>query len=121
MTKAESERKLDRIFHALSDPTRRAIISRLTNGPANVTALAEPFAMSLNGVSKHLKTLESAGLIHKNVAGRVSVCSLNEACLRDAHAWLDHYQHFWEDSLESLSDHMKGILRSEDVQSGGSK
>ncbi len=113
MSNMQIDDSLDRIFHALSDPTRRSIVRRLTEGPANVTTLAEPFPMSLNAVSKHLKTLEGAGLIHKNVSGRTSVCSLNEDSLLDAHAWLNHYVRFWEGSLESLAHHMKGVTGSQ--------
>lgn len=112
--KADPEDQLNRIFHALSDPTRRALLKRLSQAPQKVTTLAEPFDMSLNAVSKHLKTLEKADLINRNNAGRTSICSLRAEPLHDAQDWLDQYSQFWGDTLDALSRHMDRQLDSSD-------
>ena len=104
---AISEDQLDRVFHALSDRTRRALLRNLTDSHGTVTALAEPFDMSLNAISKHLKVLDGAGLIDRDVSGRTSVCSLNAVSLHDAQVWLDQYAEFWNQTLDSFQDHMK--------------
>lgn len=98
--------RLDRVFHALSDRTRRALMARLRQGPAPVTALAAPFAMSLPAVSKHLKVLEGAGLITRTIDGRVRRCALGVVPLADADRWLSHYRNFWEDTLAALDRHV---------------
>ena len=97
------EARLDRIFHALANRTRRAMLRRLAQGPAMVTELAAPFDMSLPSASKNLKVLETAGLIDRSVNGRVHSCTLDPDSLRDANAWLDFYRGFWGGSLESLA------------------
>lgn len=101
------ERELDRVFGALSDRTRRAILARLAEGPVRVGELAEPFRMSLPAVSRHLKVLERARLIARDVEGRVHHCSLAPASLRDVDRWLDHYRGFWEGSLKSLARYVE--------------
>src|SRR5471030_1838671 len=83
--------RLDAVFHALGDRTRRALLARLATRPAMVTELARPFAMSLPAVSRHIRVLESAGLIARSVDGRVHRCSLAPAPLKSAEAWLSHY------------------------------
>jgi DNA-binding transcriptional ArsR family regulator len=93
---------LDRVFAALSDPTRRRILTRLGNGAITVSDIAAPFRMSLPAVSKHLKVLERAGLIAREVDGRVHRCRLNTAGLRSAAAWIDHHQRFWNQQFDSL-------------------
>jgi DNA-binding transcriptional ArsR family regulator len=98
-----SEDRLDLVFHALADRTRRALLSRLARGPARVTDLAQPFAMSLPAVSKHLKVLEAASLIDRDIDGRVHRCALAPAPLRDIERWLEHYRGFWEGRLEALA------------------
>jgi DNA-binding transcriptional ArsR family regulator len=98
-----TERELNAIFQALSDGTRRRLIARLANGPAMVTELAEPFAMSLPAVSRHLKVLEHAGLVKRSVDGRVHNCSLAARPLHDVQTWLDTYRPFWEETLDALS------------------
>ena len=103
----ETEARLDRIFHALSDPTRRALLQRLSQAPEKVTSLAEPFDMSLNAISKHLKTLEKAGLIDRDIKGRMSICYLQTEPLHDARTWLDQYARFWDETLDALSRHME--------------
>jgi DNA-binding transcriptional ArsR family regulator len=97
---------LNDTFLALSDPTRRAILDRLRSGPALVTAIAEPFDISLNAVSKHLKILERAGLIQRKISGRNHECSLNSKPLQSASAWLDTYEKFWGERLNALENHL---------------
>jgi len=94
--------RLDHVYAAIADPTRRAILSVLARGDANVGALAHRFPISLNGVSKHVKVLERAGLVERTVHGREHRLSLQAAPLRDAARWLDHYRKFWEDRLDAL-------------------
>ena len=98
--------RLDLVFQALSDRTRRALLARLAQGPAKVTELAAPFAMSLPAVSKHLKVLEAAELIDRAVDGRIHRCSLAPDSLRDIEAWLRHYRAFWNDRLDALERHV---------------
>jgi DNA-binding transcriptional ArsR family regulator len=102
---------LDHVFSALSDPTRRAILERLTRSEATVTELAAPFAMSLPAVSKHLRVLENAGLIVRKIEGRIHVVSLRSEALRDASEWLNHYRQFWSAQFDSLTDY---LLETED-------
>ena len=97
---------LDAVFHALSDPTRRAIVQRLSQSSGTVSTLAEPFDMSLNAVSKHLKVLEGAKLITRDIVGRTSVCSLNVDPLQNATEWIAQYTQFWTEVLESLESHL---------------
>ena len=96
---------LDRTFAALSDPTRREIVQRLAKGAMRVTDLAEPFDMSLNAVSKHLKVLEAAGLIHRDRQGRDHVMELRAAPLRSVSQWLHPYERYWSRQLDRLEDH----------------
>ena len=97
------EAQLDYTFAALSDPTRRAILARLALGEATVGELAAPFEVSLPAVSKHLRVLESAGLLERQVDGRIHRCRLAPAPMKDAAAWIEHYRIFWEAQLESLA------------------
>ena len=94
--------RLDTLFGAVADPTRRAILARLTSADARVTELAADFPISLNSTSKHIKMLERAGLVRREVIGRDHVLSLNAAPLAEAAAWIDHYRSFWEDRLAAL-------------------
>ncbi|MEO8907078.1 MAG: metalloregulator ArsR/SmtB family transcription factor [Microbacteriaceae bacterium] len=93
---------LDRVFGAVSDPTRREILTRLSRSDERVTDVARNFSMSLNSVSKHIRVLESAGLVRRTVRGRTHVLSLNASPLADAAAWMQHYRTFWTDSLATL-------------------
>jgi DNA-binding transcriptional ArsR family regulator len=104
---------LDRTFQALADPTRRAILARLADGEASVGELAEPFAMSLPAVSKHLKVLEGAGLIERRRDGRTLYCRVRATPLRDADQWLARYRAFWEGSLDSLAQYLEGTKEDE--------
>jgi DNA-binding transcriptional ArsR family regulator len=97
-----SQDMLNRVFSAVADPTRRAILASLRSKPATITEIASSFPVSLNAVSKHVMVLERAGLVRRNVQGREHVCSLNAAPLQDATAWLDHYRQFWEVRLDAL-------------------
>ena len=97
---------LDRVFAAVADPTRRAILDVLARGPATVTEIAHPFPVSLNAISKHIKTLERAGLIRREVVGREHYCHLEPRPLRRASAWLEHQRAFWEDRLDALERHV---------------
>lgn len=102
---AAREQQLDQIFGALSDRTRRGILARLAQSPAMVGELAQPFAMSLPAVSRHLKVLQRARLIEREVDGRVHRCSLGVAALQDGQRWLDGYRGFWEGTLAALAQY----------------
>ena len=97
---------LSNTFAALADPTRRAILARLTLGEASVTDLAAPFAISLPAVSKHLKVLERAGLIGRSRDAQSRPCRLAAAPLAEAADWLERYRRFWEESLDRLADYL---------------
>lgn len=105
--------QLSSIFAALADPTRRAILSRLSGGEESVQELAEPFDMTLPAVSKHLKVLENAGLIARGRKAQRRPCRLDAAPLRDAADWIDHYRKFWEESLGRLDDYLKELQSKE--------
>lgn len=107
---------LDAVFHALSDPTRRAILHRLTEGERTVSELATPFNMSLAGASKHIRVLEGAGLVRRHVQGRTHFCQLEAARLAQAQEWLRTYERFWTARLDDLEE----ILREEDRASARS-
>lgn len=104
-TKAD---RLDLVFGALSDRTRRALLVRLERSPAMITELAERFPMSLPAVSKHLRVLERAGLVRRTIDGRVHRCELDPAPLEDAREWIDHYRVFWNENLDALADYVEG-------------
>jgi DNA-binding transcriptional ArsR family regulator len=100
-----TETQLSAVFHALGDPTRRRMLHLLAQGEHTVGQLAEPFHMSLAAASKHIKALEGAGLIRREVQGRTHLCRLDASPLATADAWLSHYERFWIarlDKLESL-------------------
>jgi DNA-binding transcriptional ArsR family regulator len=98
---------LDRTFNALADPTRRAILVRLARGPATVGELAQPFAMSLPAVSRHLKVLAEAALIDNQRDGKGRRCQLRAEALGGARDWLDFQRRFWSGSLDRLEAHLK--------------
>jgi DNA-binding transcriptional ArsR family regulator len=98
---------LDATFGALSDATRRGILSRLAQGESSVSDLAAPYKMSLPAVSKHLRVLESAGLIARHKDGRVHRCRLNPAPMKSAAEWIEHYKQFWEDQFDSLAAYLE--------------
>jgi DNA-binding transcriptional ArsR family regulator len=104
---------LDRTFAALADPTRRAILTRLSTGQASVTELAEPFEMSLPAVSKHLKVLERAGLISRGREAQWRPCRLEPAPLKDVADWVEEYRVLWEARLDRLDDYLREIQGKE--------
>ena len=106
---------MDRVFFAVADRTRRAILHKLRKGPARVTEIARPFGVSLNAVSKHLMVLERAGLIERDIRGREHYCHLVAAPLHEAAAWLSHYREFWETRLDALEVHLKEKRRKSDL------
>ncbi len=93
---------LDQVYDAIANPTRRAILRILAEGEVNVGSLAERFPISLNGVSKHVKVLERAGLVERTVQGREHRLRLNAEPLREASMWLEHYRTFWDTHLAAL-------------------
>jgi DNA-binding transcriptional ArsR family regulator len=103
--------RLSATLFALSDPTRRGLLARLADGDATVTELAAPFDMSLAAVSKHLKVLESAGLISRGREAQWRPCHLEAKPLREATEWLEDYRRFWDRSLDSLGDYLKTMQR----------
>ena len=105
-------------FAALADPTRRAILARLSSGEASVTEIGEPFAMSLPAISRHLKVLERAGLIERGREAQWRPCRLTAAPLKDVADWIDGYRQFWEHSLDRLDDYLKQ-LQGKDKPPGG--
>ncbi len=94
--------RLDRVYAAIADPTRRAILAQLAEGQINVGDLAARFPISLNGVSKHVKVLERAGLVHREICGREHQLQLLAEPLREAEAWLQRYRAFWTARLDAL-------------------
>ncbi len=107
--------QLDATFAALADPTRRAILSRLAQGEATVTELAEPFDMSLPAISKHLKVLERAHLIARSRDAQWRPCRLEAAPLKDAADWITKYQQFWEESFDRLDDYLQELQASSET------
>jgi len=110
--------RLDAVFGALADPTRRAILSQLTRGEASVAELAAPFSVSQPAISRHLKVLERAGLISRTRRATARLSHLRADPLRDATAWLASYREFWEESYERL-DELLATLKEEQQDPGG--
>jgi|SRR5579885_410810 DNA-binding transcriptional ArsR family regulator len=100
------EKRLDLVFGAIADATRRSMLDRLRSGSLTVTELARPYAMSLNAVSKHVKTLERAGLIHRTIKGREHFCRLDAARLEEAMNWMSYYSEFWSARMDALEKHL---------------
>ncbi len=105
--------QLDAVFHAVADPTRRAILAKLTHADARVTDLAKDFPMSLNAVSKHLRVLEGATLVRRTVVGREHVLTLNAEAMAEAAGWMEHYRRFWEERLAALDALMTKRMKKE--------
>ncbi|MDB6113275.1 MAG: ArsR family transcriptional regulator [Lacunisphaera sp.] len=101
--------RLSRTFAALADPTRRAILARLTSGQVTVTELAEPHDMSLPAISKHLRVLEHSGLIERGRDAQWRPCRLKAAPMKEAVDWLEDYRRHWEESLDRLADYLKEL------------
>jgi len=105
--------QLSETFSALADPTRRAMLARLTKGEASVQELAKPFKMSLPAVSKHLKVLEKSGLIERARVAQSRPCRLKTQPMKDAAQWLEHHRKLWEDRLDRLEDYLKELQQKE--------
>jgi DNA-binding transcriptional ArsR family regulator len=105
---------LDGVFAALADPTRRAIVARLSRGECSVTDLAQPFDISLPAISKHLRVLEGAGLLARRKEGRVHRCRLVARPLRSAEDWIGRYRQFWEKRLDALTEYLDESQRKEE-------
>ncbi len=112
-----SPERLDAVFHALADPTRRRMIDNLAAQPRTVSELAAPFDMSLAAASKHIKVLEQAGLVKRIVQGRTHICELDARPMHAGLEWLRHYERFWTERLDAL----EAILRSEDEAAKATK
>jgi DNA-binding transcriptional ArsR family regulator len=104
---------LSNTFAALADPTRRAILARLTTGETSVTELARPFEMSLPAISKHLKVLERAGLISRSREAQWRPCRLAAAPLGEVAEWVEHYRRFWEESFDRLDQYLVELKAKE--------
>nr|WP_239127189.1 metalloregulator ArsR/SmtB family transcription factor [Asanoa siamensis] len=102
---------MSEVFSALADPTRRAILARLAEGEATVNQIAEPFPISLQAISKHLKVLEKAGLITRGREAQWRPCRLDAAPLREVADWVTGYQVFWEERYDQLSEYLKRIQK----------
>ncbi len=105
------EAPLDRAFQALADPTRRAMVERLTQGPASVSELKRPLAMSLPAVMQHLAVLETSGLIVSEKAGRVRTCRINPPALAEAERWIADRRLEWERRLDRLDEYLQTLKR----------
>jgi DNA-binding transcriptional ArsR family regulator len=113
---------LDRVFHALAHPARRAMLRRLAEGERNLTDLAAPFRMSFPAASKHVRILERARLVRRRVVGRNHLCRIEARPLGDASEWLEEYRRFWEGSferLDALLDDLKSEEKSVDTRTEG--
>ena len=99
--------ELDAVFRSLSDPTRRSMLRMLADGERSVGELAQPFAMSFAGASKHVKVLEDAGLVRRTIRGRIHSCNLVPARLAEADKWFDFYSRFWSARLDDLEDALR--------------
>ncbi len=105
--------QLSTTFAALADPTRRAILARLTSGEASVTELAKPFKMSMPAISKHLKVLEHAGLIQRSREAQWRPCRLEAAPLKEVSDWTERYRRFWEERFDRLDEYLAELQKEE--------
>jgi DNA-binding transcriptional ArsR family regulator len=103
------ERRLDLAFQSLADPARRAMVDRLSRGPASVSELARPFAMSLPAVMQHLALLEKSGLVRSRKSGRVRICEINAAALARAEQWISRRRKEWDNRLDQLGDYLETL------------
>src|SRR5207253_7109875 len=111
MVTDSTARSLDTVFHALADPTRRAMLSHLARREASVSELARPFRTSLPGISKHLRVLEGAGLVKREKRGRLHLLRLQIEPMRQAGRWIQHYEDFWKQQLKSLDQYVRQMRR----------
>jgi DNA-binding transcriptional ArsR family regulator len=107
----QTDPRLDRLFQALSDPTRRAVLARLSAGPVQASVLAEPFGMALPSFMEHLKKLEDGGLIETRKEGRVRWCSLKPGALDPARDWIEEQRALWNARLDSLEDYLANLMK----------
>jgi DNA-binding transcriptional ArsR family regulator len=105
---------LDRVFHALADPGRRVMVERLSAGPASVSELSRPLAMSLAAVVQHVQVLEASGLVRSHKSGRTRTCSIELAALRSAESWIAERRTLWERRLDRLGDYLGGTAGQAD-------
>jgi len=110
--------RLDAVFAALADPTRRAIIERLSSSEARVTELAEPFSMSLNAVSKHIRVLEASGVVERRRKGREHILSINARSLDEVDGWIERMRRYWENRLDAMERVLRELERD---RKGGSR
>lgn len=115
-TTATGQSRLDEVFTALADPTRRAILARLSDGDANVAELCKPFAMSQPAISKHLKVLERAHLISRHRSATARYCHLETKALKEANVWLENYRRFWDESYERLDEVLRDQLAQQTTE-----
>jgi DNA-binding transcriptional ArsR family regulator len=106
----QTAQQLDLVFGALADPTRRAILSRLARGEATVNELVEPFGLAQPTITKHIKVLESAGLVTRGRSAQFRPVRLNAAPLMAASIWIGNYERFWDESLEQLDAYVKQLI-----------
>ena len=111
----EHSAHLDAVFHALSDPTRRAMLGPLADRECTIGELATPFRMSFAGASKHVRVLEHAGLLTRKIRGRIHLCRLRADRLAEAESWMRRYERFWNERLDTL----ESLLRAEDEANAG--
>jgi DNA-binding transcriptional ArsR family regulator len=111
--------ELDRLFHALADPARRALVERLTRGPATVSELARPLPMSLPAAMQHLGVLEAAGLVRSEKLGRVRTCAIEPQALSQAEAWINARRIEWQHRLDRLGDYLKTLENEGDTDGPG--
>ena len=110
---------LDRTFHALSDPTRRAMVQRLAHGPASVSELAKPLSISLPAVMQHLQVLETSGIVKSEKIGRVRTCTVDPKMLTDAERWIAQRRDQWERKLDRLADYLDATAGENDNTEDG--
>ena len=115
--KKSDDQRLNAVFAALADPTRRGIVARLARGPASVGELAAPLSMSAPAVSKHLRVLEQAGLLRRERDGRLHHCHLDARPLATAGQFIEHYRAFWQDSLDELARYLEAEPDDADADS----
>jgi DNA-binding transcriptional ArsR family regulator len=106
----QAAQQLDLVFGALADPTRRAILARLSKGEATVSELVEPFGLAQPTITKHIKVLEGAGLVTRGRAAQFRPVRLNAAPLKKASMWIGNYERFWDESLEQLDAYVKELI-----------
>ena len=111
--------ELDRLFHALADPARRAMVERLSRGPAPVTELARPLPMSLPAAMQHLGVLEAAGLVRSEKVGRVRTCAIEPQALSQAEQWINARRSEWQDRLDRLGEYLRSLEREGDSDGSG--